>query len=140
MALSSNKKGAVAVFSMLGFIGLALLGYRLYSKNKASKAEAMQTENETANSFNLLPQRIGGGAVKDGEDKYYVFVGDGMYTFVFYNNGRVWIYKNKTKNSAKNADVFLKGNYYLAGKRITIDGGKSYESDSVWENLGNVIK
>ena len=140
MALSANQKGAIAVFSLLGLVAIGLFGYRLYSKNKLGKAEEKQTENELANSFNSLPQRIGGGAIKGLDDTYYVFVGDGMYTFVFYKNGRVWIYKNKTKNNAKDATVYMKGNYYLSGKRITIDGGDSYESESVWENLGNIIK
>lgn len=140
MALTSNQKGAITVFSLLGLIAVGLLGYRFYSKNKLGKAEEKQTESELANSFNALPQRIGGGAIKSGDDAYQVFVGDGMYTFVFYSNGRVWIYKNKTKNSTKDSTVFLKGNYYLSGKRITIDGGDSYENESVWNNLSNIIK
>lgn len=140
MTLTSNQKGAIAVFSLLGLVAVSLLGYRFYSKIKLGKAEEKQTESELANSFNALPQRLGGGAIKGGEDSYYVYVGEGKYTFVFYKNGRVWIFKNKTKNSSKDADVFLKGNYYLSGKRITIDGGDSYENESVWNNLANIIK
>lgn len=140
MALSSNQKGAITVFSILAIVGSSLLGYRFYSKRKSLKSDEKQKESETEASFNLLPQRVGAGLIKTSDDTFSVYVGDGKYTFVFYKNGRIWIYKNKTKNSAKDADVLLKGNYYLSGKRIQIDGGKSYESDSVWENMSNIIK
>ena len=55
----------------------------------------------------------------------------GKNNAVFYTNSRVVIFQGK--------NVLKKGSYLFGGKIITIDGGKTVNSESVFSNLTSLI-
>ncbi len=53
---------------------------------------------------------------------------------IFYTNGRVIIFDTATKKR------LIAGSYSNGGKTIKLDSGKTINSNSVWNNLGQTLK
>ena len=159
--LPTWAKGTLAVGLTVGVI---YAGYKIYQKisekieeNKEEKKDEGTDKAKASDNFSNLPTVIGAGAVlantKDAkgntikggayvvkiyperkvvDGKVVVTKNDKEYKFVFYTNGRVFIYGNNK--------LLTKGKYFDSGKIITLDSGKSFQYNSVWANMYDVIK
>lgn len=141
--LPSWAKGTLAVGLTAGII---YLGYKVYKKinetveqNKEDGKDLGIAPSLLINSFSNIPTNIGKGATlsKKG-DSYTVPLTSNKikYYFVFYSNGRVLIYRDNI--DVKN--IVSKGKYFDSGKEIKLDDGKSFQYNSVWQNINNLIK
>lgn len=107
--------------------GLAFLiagsAYLLLSKKSFSS-------NGQSDNFSSLKANLGSN--RSGDNPVIVKFASGNYQCDFYSNGRFVLSKNKK--------MLAKGSYSNGGKSMIIDGGNSANSESVWANLGTLIK
>jgi hypothetical protein len=148
--LPTWAKGTIAVGLTIGVI---YAGYKIYQKisekieeGKEEKKDEVINKEKLSDNFANLPTVIGLGAkladTKDAKgnlvkgNAYVVRVTPNKitYRFVFYKNGRIYIYNDKTNV------VVGKGKYFDSGKIITLDSGKSFQYNSVWANMYDLIK
>jgi septal ring factor EnvC (AmiA/AmiB activator) len=134
-------KGLLAVSLTAGVIWLGYKGYKkMQQKIQDLKDENKQQGNEKAQvseNFTSIPLIIGDAAkLTPKKDAYSVFVtapNNKVFNFVYYSNGRVMI-------APKGGVVAFKGKYYNSGKIITLDNGKSFQYNSVWANMAEILK
>jgi hypothetical protein len=75
-----------------------------------------------------------GGYVKMLKDgTLEVRFNSGKNRAMFYSNGRFAIYPQRSSN------FIAKGSYDNGGKKLVVDGGKTIESGSVWNNLKSTL-
>jgi len=109
--------------------GLAFLiagsAYLLLSKKSFS------SNGQSSDNFSSLKTNLGSN--RSGDNPVIVKFASGNYQCDFYSNGRFVLSKNKK--------MLAKGSYSNGGKSMVIDGGgNSANSESVWANLGTLIK
>lgn len=149
---TKNVNGLKVVGSILAIVAAVYFGRKAYKKWKDKKSETEFDTNDNINqvsqSYQGIPLIFGAGAkkisVKDGTDYYLTQIDGGKNSFEFYSNGRFSAKQHpeisKGKYDLKKYNLVAKGNYYLSGKRLQVDGGKSYESDSAFKNMDDLIK
>ncbi len=116
-----NINGLIAVGITLGVVGLGY--YFLVYTKKVGKSD----------NFKSLLENLG-STVKPNKDNVVITKFDGgKYLAQFYTNNRVVIFDSANK-------LLNKGTYSNGGKVINMDDGKSAYTDSVWQNLLDVVK
>ena len=117
---------------------LIILGgsaYLLFSKRKDGESSTSGGENAPSESENpaiSVKSNLGSQAVIDSKGNVGVSFND--------KKNYAWFYPNNRFSIFSGTKLLLKGSYSNGGKKLVIDGGKTIESGSVWNNLSNAIK
>ena len=147
--LPSWAKGVIAVGVTAGAIWLIVKGYKkikeIIALNKLDIKEGGNTAIQASENFTNIPLIIGNGAkLSPKKDAYVVMVthptNKKVFEFDFYSNGRVIITPKPLANERSKPEAQIKGKYFNSGKIITLDNGKSYQYNSVWANMQEVLK
>jgi hypothetical protein len=140
--LPSWSQGVIAIGLTAGLIWLSFKGYKKIKesieKGKDKIKEEGNIKTQITENFTNIPLIIGAGArLTPKKDAYSVSVtaqNNKVFNFVYYSNGRVII-------SPKGGNIVaLKGKYFDSGKTITLDNGKSFQYNSVWANMQEILK
>jgi hypothetical protein len=147
--LPSWAKGVIAVGVTAGAIWLMVKGYKkikeIIALNKLEIKEGGNTAVQASENFTNIPLIIGNAAkLTPKKDAYVVMVthptNNKVFEFDFYSNGRVIITPKPLANERSKPQALIKGKYFNSGKIITLDNGKSYQYNSVWTNMQEVLK
>jgi len=147
--LPSWAKGVIAVGVTAGAIWLIVKGYKkikeIIALNKLDIKEGGNTAIQASENFTNIPLIIGNGAkLTPKKDAYVVMVthptNKKVFEFDFYSNGRVIIIPKPLANEPSKPEAQIKGKYFNSGKIITLDNCKSYQYNSAWANMQEVLK
>ena len=139
--IPSWAKGLIAIGLTAGVIWLSFKGYKkikeAIEKGKEETKEGGNVKEQLTENFTSIPAIIGDAAIlTPKKDAYIVYVTNPtnkkIFAFIFFSNGRVHI-------NPKGKPNILKGKYFDSGKTITLDNGKSFQYNSVWANMQNII-
>jgi hypothetical protein len=139
--IPSWAKGLIAIGLTAGVIWLSFKGYKkikeAIEKGKEETKEGGNVKVQLTENFTSIPAIIGDAAIlTPKKDAYIVYVTNPtnkkIFAFIFFSNGRVHI-------NPKGKPNILKGKYFDSGKTITLDNGKSFQYNSVWANMQNII-
>jgi hypothetical protein len=139
--IPSWAKGLIAIGLTAGVIWLSFKGYKkikeAIEKGKEETKEGGNVKAQLTENFTSIPVIIGDAAtLTRKKDAYVVYVTNPtnkqIFAFWFFSNGRVHI-------NPKDKPNILKGKYFDSGKTITLDNGKSFQYNSVWTNMQNII-
>ena len=113
------------------------------NKNKDSESTIKEDKNkEEVNTSKLSAEQNFKDLLKNlgnketSKDFFTVDFNSGNSRVTFFNNNRFAIITTDT--NAKIAPI--KGSYSNGGKKLFVDGGKTIEGNSVWDNLLNTLK
>jgi hypothetical protein len=147
--LPTWAKGVIALGVTAGAIWLMVKGYKkikeIIALNKLEIKEGGNTAVQASENFTNIPLIIGNVAkLTPSKDAYVVMVTNPtnkkVFEFDFYSNGRVIITPKPLANERSKPQALIKGKYFNSGKIITLDNGKSYQYNSVWTNMQEVLK
>lgn len=99
----------------------------------SSVPKSTGTKGSTVSPIDLVLKNLGISAKKVQDTIVAPFNSNKNFA-VFYTNGRVIIFDTATKKRLK------AGSYSDGGKIIKLDTGKTLNSNSVWNNLGQTLK
>jgi hypothetical protein len=146
--LPTWAKGVIALGVTAGAIWLMVKGYKkikeIIALKKLEIKEGGNTTVQASENFTNIPLIIGDVAkLTPSKDAYVVMVTNPtnkkVFEFDFYSNGRVIITQRPPAN-VKLKPIQFKGKYFNSGKIITLDNGKSYQYNSVWTNMQDILK
>lgn len=153
----SAKIGLIVTLSVLTVGGI--IGYYIWKSNKDKKDgkkddkktddkntsdtgtganlvpdpnDTTKTTTTTISNFEQLRANLGKTAVLNADKTVLITDIKGEKQVDFYKNNRFFI-------TGKKGELVKKGTYLDGGKKLIVDGGKTIESNSVWQNLYNTL-